>query len=169
MKKKYISPISFDPDLIEHSIELTIEGEPVGKGRPRVTTRGKFAHAYTPKKTKNYEQHVQNTYKNKYNFSHMLHGPLVSEILAFFPIPKAASKKKKQLMKDNVIPNTHKPDIDNIEKSVLDSLNDLAYDDDSQIISLYGEKRYSDEPRVELKLKEVKLVNIDGLWTRIDN
>ena len=153
MKKKYISPISFNDDLKEHSIELTIEGDPVGKGRPRVTTRGKFAHAYTPKKTKNYEQHVRNTYKSKYNFSHMLHGPLESEVLAFFPIPKAASKKKKQFMVDNVIANTHKPDIDNIEKSILDSLNGLAYDDDSQIISLKGEKRYSDNPRVELKIK----------------
>ena len=169
MKKKYTSPISFHDDLKEHSIELTIEGDPVGKGRPRVTTRGKFAHAYTPKKTKNYEQHVRNTYINKYNYSNMLHGPLESEVLAFFPIPKSASKKKKQMMINNIITNTHKPDIDNIEKSILDSLNGLTYDDDSQIISLKGEKRYSDTPRVELKIKEVKWVDINGLWTKIDN
>lgn len=169
MKKKYIKPISINPDLIEHSIELTIEGEPVGKGRPRVTTRGKFAHAYTPKKTKNYEQHVVNTYKSKYNYSHKLKGPLKSEVLAFFPIPKSASKKKRELMKNNIITNTHKPDIDNIEKSILDSLNGLAYEDDSQIISLYGEKLYSDNPRVELKIREVKWVNDNGLWKRIDN
>ena len=72
-------------------------------------------------------------------------------------------------MINNIITNTHKPDIDNIEKSILDSLNGLAYEDDSQIISLYGEKRYSDIPRVELKIKEVKWTNVDGLWQRIDN
>ena len=37
-------------------ISFRVEGEPIGKGRPRVTARGgKFAHAYTPKKTKDYE------------------------------------------------------------------------------------------------------------------
>ena len=169
MKKKYIKPFSINKDLLEKSIELTIPGEPVGKGRPRVTTRGKFAHAYTPKKTKNYEQHVVNTYKQKYTYSDMLHGPLSSEVMAFFPTPQSVSKRKRQLMINNIITNTHKPDIDNIEKSILDSLNGLAYEDDSQIISLYGEKRYSDIPRVELKIKEVKWTNVDGLWQRIDN
>ena len=30
---------------------FTIEGKPFGKQRPRVTTKGAFAHAYTPKET----------------------------------------------------------------------------------------------------------------------
>ena len=43
-------------------ISFKVMGEPVGKGRPRVTARQSkkkdnavFAHAYTPKKTKEYE------------------------------------------------------------------------------------------------------------------
>ena len=39
-------------------IKLTIPGEPVAKGRPRVTRYG----TYTPEKTKNYETLVKELY-----------------------------------------------------------------------------------------------------------
>ncbi|MCF8012478.1 MAG: RusA family crossover junction endodeoxyribonuclease [Clostridiales bacterium] len=48
---------------------------------------------------------------------------------------------------------TVRPDIDNYVKAVLDVLNGLAYDDDSQIVSLHAQKRYG-EPRVEIELGE---------------
>lgn len=143
------------PVYFENFIRLTIEGEPVGKGRPRVTTRGSFAHAYTPKKTKNYERQVMNAFLDKYNYSDQLSGPIEASIMSYFPIPKSTNKKNKALMISNKIFHTKKPDIDNIAKSVLDSLNGLAYADDSQIVKLSGEKLYSDQPRVELYLKEI--------------
>ena len=40
------------------SIMFTVYGEPVAKGRPRFSTRGKFPIAYTPEKTKTYESEV---------------------------------------------------------------------------------------------------------------
>ena len=143
------------PVYFENFIDLIIEGEPVGKGRPRVTTRGKFAHAYTPLKTKNYERMVMNSFLNKYTFNDQLSGPIEANIKGYFSIPKSTSKKVRNLMLSNKIHHTKKPDIDNIAKSVLDSLNGLAYEDDSQVVKLTGEKLYSDNPRVELYLKEI--------------
>ena len=43
--------------------ELTIPGEPVGKGRPRFTKNG---HSFTPEKTVNYENLVKLTFKSDY-------------------------------------------------------------------------------------------------------
>ena len=43
------------------TVELIIEGEPVGKARPRFTRTG---HAYTPDKTRKYEQAVEDAYNN---------------------------------------------------------------------------------------------------------
>ena len=40
-------------------ISFTIPGSPVGKGRPRVSVRGGYAHAYTPEKTRTYEARVR--------------------------------------------------------------------------------------------------------------
>ena len=46
--------------------ELTIPGEPVGKGRPRFTKNG---HSFTPEKTVNYENLVKLYFMN---FSHII-------------------------------------------------------------------------------------------------
>lgn len=149
-------PIHYNPKLKEHSIELVIEGEPIGKGRPRVTNRGSFAHAYTPSKTKNYERLIQNTFLSKYNYEDILQGPIEANIVAYFPIPSSVSKKKQSLLLNNFEKHTKKPDIDNVVKSVFDALNNLAFEDDSNIIRVSAKKLYSTNPRVELELKEVK-------------
>jgi Holliday junction resolvase RusA-like endonuclease len=38
-----------------------IDGTPVPKGRPRATARGAYTILYTPKATKEYEEHVAKT------------------------------------------------------------------------------------------------------------
>lgn len=149
-------PIHYNPDLKEHTIELTIQGEPVGKGRPRVATRGKFAHAYTPLKTKNYETLIKNSYLSNYTYEDMLHGPIEANIKAYFSIPSSTPKKHLFKFTNNYEKHIKKPDIDNVIKSIFDSLNNLAFDDDSNIIKLNATKLYSENPRVELVLKEVK-------------
>ena len=154
--KNVIKPIIFDKSLKEKSAELIIECEPIGKARPRVTVRGPFAHAYTPKKTKSYENMIKNEYLNKYGYSNILEGPLEAQIAAYFPIPKSSSKSLKKKMILNQYKHTNKPDIDNVQKAILDALNGVAYSDDSQIIKITGQKFYSSTPRIELKLKEIK-------------
>ena len=42
------------------------------------------------------------------------------------------------------IRNTKKPDLDNVIKSALDALNDVAYDDDSSINEIYANKQYGE-------------------------
>ena len=49
-----------------------------------------------------------------------------------------------------------KPDCDNIAKAILDALNGLAYEDDSQIVSAVILKRYGFPARVEVMLYEIK-------------
>ena len=55
----------------------------------------------------------------------------------------------------NVIRPTKKPDVDNVAKSILDSLNGMAYKDDSQVVECIVRKWYADEPKVKVKLMEV--------------
>ena len=131
-------------------IKLTIPGEPVAKARPRVTKFG----AYTPEKTKNYETLVKELFIIEHG-QVLLEGELHINIKAYFKIPNSTSKKKKALMLDKSIRPTKKPDVDNIMKCVTDALNEIAYQDDKQIVSAGIEKYYSDEPRVEIEIKEM--------------
>ena len=84
----------------------------------------------------------------------MLTGELCASLTAYFAIPNSKSKAEKKRMSWGIVRPTKKPDIDNLIKSVLDSLNGIAYKDDSQIVTVVAEKFYSDVPRLELEICE---------------
>jgi len=136
-----------------NQIFFAVEGEPVGKGRPRFARKGSFVSTYTPKKTASYEERVRNEYK-KQAFNHRFpdDAPLKIEISAFYGVPKSASKAKKEEMLLGKAKPTKKPDLDNVIKIIADSLNGIAYKDDAQIIEASIRKHFSEFPRVEVKI-----------------
>lgn len=81
---------------------------------------------------------------------------LRANIIAYYPIAKNTSKKKRQQMLAGLIRPTKKPDLDNVIKSILDALNKVAYHDDTQIVSLSMEKFYSGSPRVEVSISNLE-------------
>lgn len=132
-------------------ITIWVDGDPQGKGRPRFSTRNGYATAYTPKKTSDYENLIANEYIRSENYE-MFTGSVGIEINAYFSIPKSLSKKKKQQMIDSNILPLKKPDIDNIAKIVLDGLNDVAWVDDKQVVSLTTTKYYTHDDRPGLEI-----------------
>lgn len=130
------------------AIQLVIPGEPQGKGRPRL---GK-GFTFTPKKTVEYENWIKMCFVQ--SKQEKLNGQIEAIIKAYYGIPNSMTKKDREKVKNGVLRPTKKPDLDNICKAVLDSLNELAYKDDSQIVHLIMWKEYSNEPRVEIELRE---------------
>lgn len=131
-------------------VDFVIDGEPVAKGRPRFTMSGR---AYTPKKTADYEKKVKKSYSGE-PFPEGV--PLSVHIDAYFQIPKSASKKRHEGMRSGSIRPMKTPDADNVAKSICDALNGAAYSDDKQVVRLTVEKWYSDVPRAEVRITEVK-------------
>lgn len=134
---------------------FTVPGEPVPKARPRVSKKTK--RAYTPKKTVAYEARVQESYYNAHPTAQPFPtGTMVAAyITAYWPIPKSATKKQREDMIEGRMLKTTRPDGDNIEKAIFDALNGMAYEDDSQICYSVVSKRYSINPRAEVKLYRV--------------
>lgn len=132
--------------------EFEIPGKITGKGRPRVNTT--TAIAYTPTKTKEYEELVKQYFMIKCRGANPLEGRIAITIKAYFGIQKSTKKSQiEEMLKGDISP-TKKPDIDNIAKIILDSLNKLAFKDDNQITKLSIEKIYSEEERVYVKVEE---------------
>jgi Holliday junction resolvase RusA-like endonuclease len=136
------------------TITLTISGKPMGKGRPKFRSTGKYVQTYTPTETANYENLVRLCYMQQYgnNLAFGDDEELEARITAYYDIPKSYSKKKTQQAICNAINPITKPDTDNIAKIILDSLNSVAYHDDSRVVNLVVKKRYSDNPRVEVTI-----------------
>ena len=116
--------------------EFEVPGKIIGKGRPRLNSY--TGMVYTPTKTKDYETLIEQYFLLKYPKFKELEGRIKVNIIAYFPIPKS----------------TKKPDIDNIVKSILDSMNKFAFKDDNQITKLEVEKKYSEKERVYIKIEE---------------
>lgn len=135
-------------------VKFIVLGNPVGKGRPRFTKTG---HAFTPKDTVNYETLVHMEYLNQCGNARFPDDAMLDmRIKAYYSIPQSKSKKKKELMRAGVIRPTKKPDMDNCIKIIADALNKIAYHDDTQIVDCQVRKFYSDDPRVEVRILEIK-------------
>lgn len=129
-------------------IEFVIPGEPRGKARPRWGN----GRTYTPKATVEYERQVKACFLSA--GGKLMEGAVRAEITAYYGIPKSASKRTRADMLSRYIRPAKKPDLDNVAKIVLDSLNSLAYKDDAAVVELVVEKFYSETPRVEVRLEE---------------
>lgn len=129
-------------------IKFSVPGNPQGKARAR-TGKG---FAYTPEKTVNYEALVKMLAKQATKEYYPVEA-LTLGVVAYYEIPKSASKKKRAEMLRGEIRPTKKPDIDNICKIIADALNGICYKDDSQIVDVYLNKHYSDIPRVDVEIK----------------
>ena len=132
--------------------EFEVPGKIIGKGRPRINSY--TGVVYTPTRTKDYESLVEQYFLLKYPRFKVLEGRIKVSIIAYFSIPKTTKKADINEMLENNISPTKKPDIDNIVKSILDSMNKFAFKDDNQITKLEVEKKYSIEDKVYVKIEE---------------
>ena len=132
--------------------EFEVPGKIIGKGRPRLNSY--TGVVYTPTRTKDYESLVEQYFLLKYPRFKVLEGRIKVSIIAYFSIPKTTKKADINEMLENNISPTKKPDIDNIVKSILDSMNKFAFKDDNQITKLEVEKKYSIEYKVYVKIEE---------------
>lgn len=137
------------------SIMFTVYGEPVAKGRPRFSTRGKFPVAYTPEKTKTYESEVGMMAKVAMGASKALEGPLEAFIYVTFPVPASYTKKRIEACLKGFEQHTKKPDLDNVVKSVIDGMDKVVFDNDSQITSIHATKVYGEIAKVEVLVRQV--------------
>ena len=133
---------------------FTVYGEPVGKGRPRFARRGNFVSTYTPQKTKSYEDEIRMMAKAAMGSNELLDTPVTVAIYIRVGIPASFSKQKRKDALAGIIKPTKKPDLDNVAKCFLDSMNEIVYLDDKQVVNLHVTKVYAETPAVEVMVKE---------------
>lgn len=138
--------------MIKMIYEFEVPGKVVGKARPRLNSY--TGTVYTPTKTKDYETLIEQYFLLKYPRFKAVERRAKVSIVAYFSIPKTTKKSEISLMLDNQISPTKKPDIDNIVKIVLDSMNRIAFKDDNQITKLEVEKKYGIEDKIQIKIEE---------------
>ncbi len=133
-------------------MQFAIPGPPKHQQRHRSSSRGKFIHQYDP------------SAKDKANFllqarKHAPKSPYsgVVYLTVWFCMPRPKDHyrtgKFAGILKDSApLWHTKRPDIDNLQKFLFDSLNGVFWKDDSQICSVIAQKRYDERPRTVIQV-----------------
>ena len=131
---------------------FTIPGIPAAKGRPRFLSRGGFIRAYTDQKTVAYEALV-GLYAQQAGIE-PVKGPIAVTIRAFWPSKGAPRKRTPRPEAWRV----GRPDLDNVIKAILDGLEGIAFDNDSQVVVIAADKRHAAQgcpPHVDVTVEAV--------------
>lgn len=113
---------------------FTIPGNPRPKERPRF---GK-GRGYTTQATRDAEARVASSFRDNLGVRHTIETPVTAPL-----------RVRLRFFRDSM----RRVDLDNLAKIPLDALNELAWKDDSQIVSLIASKHLDrDDPRTEIEL-----------------
>jgi len=136
--------------------DLFVSGEPVAQGRPRFTTISGHARAVDPAKSREYKQIVSVMARQKMGELGLspMEGPLKLQIHVFRIPPKSMGKKKGAEACAFSRGITTKPDLDNYIKLVSDALNGVVFVDDSQVVAIEADKRFSATPGMVITVME---------------
>ena len=125
-------------------LRFVVPGEAVGKGRPKFTMQGGFA------------KFIKHCYRSKYR--NYISDKAVKVMTFIYVKPaKSLSKKKRAKLLNNEFLPTKKPDVDNIQKCILDALNKVAFKDDVQVVDQVAMKRFGEEDKVIVVIEEIGL------------
>lgn len=133
-------------------VTFFVPGEPIGKGRPRVSTIGGHARMFTPTKTANYETLIAVAAHQVMQDREMLAGPVLMELRILVPVAASWSKKKTAEALAGIVMPTKKPDADNVLKAICDGINGIVFRDDVQVVNVSLSKRFSQSPGVHVRV-----------------
>lgn len=171
-------------DLSDQAVLIVIEGEPVGKGRPKFAVQGGFVRVYTPEKTRDYELEIQMEVgralygqamaeriyglrklpaKDMFlmlQFAPAFLGPVKIDMEIAHSIRASWPKGKQEAARLGNIAPTIKIDFDNCAKIFCDAFNGCMWADDTQVIEANIRKKFSDNPYVSVCVTPIDLMTV---------
>ncbi len=131
-------------------IELTINIDPVPKGRPRTAFKNGQVRTYTPERTLIAQETITALIKRYQEQGFATHIPV--KLTCTFWRHKSVWLPRRENLP------FRKPDLDNFLKLLLDSMNGILVADDAQITTIEMRKRWSPngEGYITLRLEEDK-------------
>ena len=130
-------------------LKFTVFGNPRPCLRAQFSRRGKAVRVYDPQPNVLHKALVRVAAQKAVGESSPTESPVGVEIRYHLKRPKSVPVSKR-------LYPTVKPDVDNMEKLVLDGMNKVVWKDDAQVVDLFHSKRYTDGlPRTEITVTEI--------------
>jgi Holliday junction resolvase RusA-like endonuclease len=153
-------------------IEFFVPGQPVAKARARtapiyrrdgsvvMAANGRVVmSSHTPEKTVQYENRVAAAAHEAMAGIAPWTLPVAVDIEIGLEVPASWSEKKRRACYAQLIGATKKPDMDNIEKAVIDGMNAIVFDDDCRVVQKSTVKQYAATPGVVVKVRVLRMAS----------
>lgn len=141
------------------------------KSKPKQRARkGKYKNFYTPDNTRITEAKIAKSVTDsmaKMQINKII-DPIGVIIIHEFAPPISNSDKKQKQKIDFKILNSKRPDLDNLDKLVLDSLNKKLWNDDSQIVTKITLKKYAAKNSIRIIVVPFVEGSMDNISTEYD-
>lgn len=139
-------------------MRFIIETDPIAKARHRTKLMGRRVITYDPQSQEKYRaKYLVKRFMKDNDFKSIDSGPISMCLMNYVKIPDSLSSKQKKALEGT--PCDKRPDIDNYFKFWADVLNEISYGDDRQITSMWSDKVYSSNPRIEIYLNKIYVGN----------
>lgn len=150
--RKHLGVEPMVPDWWPYYVSFTLFTRPVPQPRPRITRRGP-PRAYVP------ADHPVHAFRRAVTDAAASSGacattrPVTLSVTSVFARPK--SHWRKGVLKESS-PALPRCDVDNLAKGVMDALIGVAYQDDTQVMSIWSKKCYGTEDHVIVRLQHAE-------------
>lgn len=157
--EKFEKHIALDEASETKMIHIQVDADLYPSPRPRATMIQGRPRIYSDKDYTFYKVELADIIKEKFRHSgilEVLDQPLLVTILFKKRIPESYNARERVLaLTGNMFP-AKKPDLDNYEKTVLDTMNECIFTDDSNIIGLNSFKMYAETEGLEIVVQTLK-------------
>lgn len=144
------------------SLHFRILGDPKPKQSARHSANSGVIRSWQPKEVVNATAHIKQQVIQQLPKDFEIYDGVPLNVVITFTFVKPKSIKK------NVVEKITKPDLDNLQKLLLDAMQGIVYTNDAHIIALQSYKIFGDTPLTFVSIYERPLTN-DNLGQIKDN
>lgn len=138
-------------------IKITVPGQPkawerAGQRIVDTSDGGRFVSNFTPSKQRREQNMIRDLAHRAMDGRSPFDGPIELKFVAWMTIPASWSRKRQEMALTDQLRPTPKPDLSNLIKLCEDAMSKIVFRDDSLITDGHLWKRYSDRPRLDIRV-----------------
>lgn len=145
------------------SAELRLDLVPVPKERPRVVKDpvNDRTFGFTPARTKHFTVEVARVVDHVLSGQSPIDGPVQLDMTFVMQVPKTWPKWKREAALQGLVVPTGRPDMDNLEKALLDAFNEKLIVDDAFVVERRARKVYGEMPQIRVRVEKTGQLDIN--------
>ena len=153
-----------------HQASFSFDVVPVPKERAQIVKNPKTdtVFGFTPARTKFFHEQIRAVVRDVLKGLAPVEGPVRLEMTFVMQVPKSWPKWKKQAALDGYVVPTGRPDMDNLEKALLDAFNGILIVDDAFVIERFARKIYGETPRILASVEQTGQFDIHAKRADVD-